>query len=427
VRRSRHGTALFLAVIAAAIGAPALAEENPALVEALTIMRDRGMIDEAKYTELVEKDQQWEASHAAPSLLSRIEWFGDFRTRLENFWYEKDPFGVDTPDNSRGRYRLRFGGKVKINDVVTTGFRLTSADPNQFRSENRSFGSDQNFDYDPIFIDLAWVELAVPKRFLPEGMTLKATTGKQLNPFLWKNGKDIMIWDNDITPEGVSVQMTALPAERLSMFFNGGYFISNQNNSMSDPHVLGLQGGLGYAPFEKVDTGLRVSWYSWASQVGSFVTSEQSFGNLVPNNFNVVETSGYVRLNQIENWPILINAQFAQNVDAKDIGGAGKQDIGWNAGLEIGDKKKYVLFGGGYYREEANFSVSQFTDSDLLDGFTNRKGWLVYLQRTLFANTDLQVTLFADDPIETGAAFAIPGNTTSSDRYRLQTDLTVTF
>ena len=48
----------------------------------------------------------------------------------------------------------------------------------------------------------------MPKRFLPEGMTLKSIVGKQANPFLWKNGKDILIWDNDITPEGVALQLT---------------------------------------------------------------------------------------------------------------------------------------------------------------------------------------------------------------------------
>ena len=424
-----HGSAICLLLPLGWV-APALAEENPAVVETLAILRERGMIDEAKHAELVAKNQAWETSH--PSLLSRLEWSADFRSRLESFWYEEDPFGVDSSDNTRGRYRLRIGARAKVNEVVTAGFRFGSGDANGFRSENRSLGKSENFDYDPIFIDQAYVELAVPKRFLPEGMTLKSISGKQANPFLWKNGKDILIWDNDITPEGVGLQLTALPAEQLNVFANAGYFISNQNDASSDAHVLGLQSGIGFAPAADVDTGMRVSWYSWGSQRGestgvNFEDDEESSGNLVPNDFSVVEGAAYVRLKQIEGWPILINAGFAQNVSAENVAGAGDQNIGWNAGLEVGDKKRIALFGLGYYWAEANFTPAQFTDSDLFDGFTNRKGWMFFAQRQLFENTDVQVTLFNDDPIEDGAVFDIGGSTPSSERLRLQTDLVVTF
>ncbi len=425
MRSILHGFALFL-LLSLGWAPLALAEENPAIVETLAILRERGMIDESKHAELVAKNQAWETSH--PSLLSRLEWSADFRSRLESFWYEEDPFAVDTPDNTRGRYRLRIGARAKVNEVVTAGFRLGSGDSNGYRSENRSLGKSDNFDYDPIFIDLAYVELAVPKRFLPEGMTLKSISGKQANPFLWKNGKDILIWDNDITPEGVGFQLTALPGDQFSVFANAGYFISDQNDGFSDPHVLGLQAGFGFAPIEDIDTGMRVSWYSWGSQSAdaNFETNEANSGNLTPNNFSVVEAAAYVRLKQIEGWPVLLNLGFAQNVDAENVGGVGEQDIGWNAALEVGDKKRIALFGVGYYWEEANFSPAQFTDSDLLDGYTNRKGWMFFVQRQLFENTDFQLTLFRDDPIEDGIAFAIPG-AASSERLRLMTDLVVTF
>ena len=425
MRSLLHGSVLVPLLLLGS-AAPIFADENPAIVETLAILRERGMIDESKQAELLAKNQAWETSH--PSLLSRLEWSADFRSRLENFWYEKDPFGVDTSDNTRGRYRLRIGARAKVNEVVTAGFRLGSGDPNGYRSQNRSLGSSDNYDYDPIFIDLAYVELAVPKRFLPEGMTLRSISGKQLNPFLWKNGKDILIWDNDITPEGVGFQMTAMATDQLNVFANAGYFISDQNNSTSDPHVLGVQGGFGFAPIANVDTGMRVSWYSWGSQTGdaNFQTNEADSGNLTPNDFSVVETSAYVRFKQIQGWPILLQAGFADNVAAKNVGGVGDQSIAWNAGLEVGDKKRVALFGLGYYAAEANYAPAQFTDSDLFDGYTNRKGWMLYAQRQLLENTDAQISFYKDDPIEDSAAFAIPG-ATSSDRYRLMTDLVVTF
>ena len=441
MRGIRHGFAVFLALVALVAAAPVLAEENPALVETLQIMRERGLIDEAKHAELVAKNQAWEASH--PSLLSRLEWSADFRGRMENFWYEEDPFGVDNPDKNRGRYRLRIGARAKVNEVVTGGFMLASGDFDdqgtgsgcENRSTNRSVGSGTDFNMDTVCIDQAYVELALPMRFLPEGTTIKSIVGKQANPFLWKNGKDFLIWDNDITPEGVAVQLTSLPGGQLSLFANAGYFVSDENSSTSDPHVMGAQGGLGFVPVEDVDTGLRLSVYRWGSGTSTFQASANDFGALsrldvagdpIANDYTVAELGGYVRFTQIEDWPVLLYGQFAQNVDAENIAGAGDQDTGWGAGIEIGDKKKLVMIGTGYYREEANFSPAQFTDSDLFDGYTNRKGWLAYLARELWPNTEVSVTLFKDDPIEDGAVFAVPG-APSSDRMRLQTDFLVKF
>jgi hypothetical protein len=303
------------------------------------------------------------------------------------------------------------------------------------RSTNRSFGSGSDFNMDTICIDQAYVELAMPNRFLPEGMTAKTITGKQANPFLWKNGKDILIWDNDITPEGVAFQLTGLPAERLSLFANGGYFIADENSSSRDPHVMGVQGGLGFLPVEEIDTGLRVSFYRWGSDTSDFQASADSFGavsefdiagDAIPIDYSVMEVGAFARFKYFVDWPVLLYGQFAQNIDAESIPGAGKQDTGWGAGVEVGDRKKLVMIGAGYYREEANFSPAQFTDSDLFDGYTNRKGWLVYLARELFPNTELNVTFFKDDALEDAAIFAVPG-APSADRMRLQTDFLVKF
>jgi hypothetical protein len=88
------------------------------------------------------------------------------------------------------------------------------------------------------------------------------------------------------------------------------------------------------------------------------------------------------------------------------------------------------MIGGGYYHVEANFSPSQFTDSDLFDGYTNREGFLVYMAREIFKNTELNLTFFSGQEIEDGADFdlsVVDPDVTSAERYRLQTDLVVKF
>jgi len=429
----RHAIAVFGLLGAGLAAAPMLAEENPALVETLQILRERGLIDETKHAELLAKNQQWEAAH--PALLSRLEWSADFRARLENFWFDEDDFGVETDDRTRGRYRIRIGARAKVNEVVTAGFRIASGEDDH-RSTNQTFGGrDPDFDPDSIFIDQAYVELAVPKRHLPETLTVKSIIGKQANPFLWKNGKDFMIWDQDITPEGVGFQVSGRPTEALTLFGNAGYFIVDENGGSEDPHVLGVQTGFALAPWESFDFGARATFYDWRSVNDAFLTRTSETGSLIldDEDYSVVELAAYGRIQSIEGWPILLYGHVAQNLDADSPPGLGldDEDLGWGAGIEVGDKKR-ILVGAGYYHLEANFSPGQFTDSDLFDGFTNREGFLVYAARELFKNTELNLTLFSGEEIEDDPAFDLsplfdPDDPPSAERYRLQTDLVIKF
>jgi hypothetical protein len=427
VKPIRHGTTLAFLLAVLASAAPAPAEENPAVVQMLGVMREKGMIDEAEHAEMVAKNQAWEAAH--PGLLSRLEWSGDFRGRFENFFFDEDDFGVDTQDRNRARYRFRLGARAKVNDVVTGGFRLASGEGDH-RSTNKTLGNDDDFGPDEIFIDQAYIELGVPKRFLAEGATVKSIFGKQANPFLWKHGKDFMIWDQDITPEGVGFQVAGAPWEMLSLYGNAGYFIVDENGGDKDPHVLGVQGGFGFTPTDCFEFGFRTSYYDWRSVNDAFLTRVSETGSLITDtgDYRVVELASYGRITKFEGWPILLYGHIAQNVAADSI--AGDEDLGWGAGIEVGDKKNFVMIGGGYYHLEANFSPPQFTDSDLFDGFTNREGFLVYLSRELFKNTELSVTFFSGDEIEDDAEFdlsVVDPDVTSAERYRLQTDIVVKF
>jgi hypothetical protein len=427
VKPIRHGTILVFSLAVLAGAAPAPAEENPAVVQMLGVMREKGMISEAEHTEMVAENQAWEAAH--PTLLSRLEFSGDFRGRFENFLYDEDDFGIESEDRNRARYRFRLGARAKINDVVTAGFRLASGEDDH-RSTNKSLGNDDDFGPDEIFIDQAYLELGVPKAYLAEGTTVKGIFGKQANPFLWKQGKDFMIWDQDITPEGVGLQLAGTPTEMLTLFGNAGYFIVDENGGGEDPHVLGLQGGFGFAPTDCFELGFRTSYYDWRSVNDAFLTRSSEVGSLITDegDFRVVELASYGRITKWEGWPILIYGHIAQNIDADSI--AGDEDLGWGAGAEIGDKKNLVMIGGGYYHLEANFSPAQFTDSDLFDGFTNREGWLVYLSREIFKNTELNLTLFSGEEIDDDAEFdlsVVDPDVPSAERYRLQTDIVVKF
>ena len=429
---------LALAGTLAAGGARA-AEDASVVQEVLGILKQRGLVDQEEYERLALKNASYEKKQAQ-GFLSKIQWSGDMRLRLEDFWYDDDDFDTDQPDRDRFRYRLRIGALAPINDYVDAGFRLASGE-NDLRSTNQSAGrSDEDFDPDSIFIDQAFVTFKAPKDWMGEGGHLKATGGKIANPFLWKNSKDYMLWDNDINPEGGAVQLALKPAEMWTLYANTGYLILDENTSDKDPHLLGVQGGFDLAATEQTLLGARATWYEWHSLDSAFFgrgidntggETSQAGGNLPggltdDGSFGAGELAAYLRWAGIEDWPVQIFGHYAQNFDAEAVAGADEEDTGWGGGIEVGDKKKYVMLGAGYYELEANFWPSQFTDSDLFDGFTNRKGWTFYVARQLFTNTELNLTLFRSVEIEDDRP-TYDDSLVNADRFRLQTDIVVKF
>jgi len=422
VREPFVRAALACALLVLAV-APASAADEAVIQEVLAILKERGIVDEAKYHELVSKNTAYETKQS--SLLSKIVLTGDFRGRFENYWYDEDAFGTEPDDRNRLRYRLRVGAVVPVNEWFSAGFRLASGETEN-RSTNRTLGQGVDFDRDRFELDEAWLQLKLPI----EGAPTTAVFGKQSNPFLWKNGKDYMTWDPDYSLEGVSVRTTAQPSATLGLFANAGYFMIEESKTTKDPHFLGLQLGATLQASEAISLGGRVTWFSYASLNSGFFARQAAFGNLglsdnADGSFDQIESSLFARVTFSPKWPVLLHVHFAKNLDAAPIAGVGKQDFGWGVALEVGDPKQFALLGVGYYALEADFGPSLYTDSDLLDGFTNRKGWAFNASRQILPNTELSLELFMSDEIESGLPFVV--SATAAERLRLRSDVIVKF
>jgi hypothetical protein len=85
-----------------------------------------------------------------------------------------------------------------------------------------------------------------------------------------------------------------------------------------------------------------------------------------------------------------------------------------------------VTLGGAYYAIEANAWPSQFIDSDLFDGFTNREGFAFYAVREILPNTDLSLTTFFSNDIDDNIT-SFPVSVRDAERFRIQADLEVKF
>jgi hypothetical protein len=403
--------------------APAAAADEAVIREVLAILKERGIVDEARYGELVAKSEAYEAKQA--SLLSRVVWTGDFRGRFESFWFDEDPLGNEAENRNRARYRLRLGAVIPINDWFTAGFRLASGETEN-RSTNRTLGRGLDFDRDAIDIDEAYLQLKLPL----DGSNASLVFGKQSNPFLWKNGKDYMVWDPDYSPEGISARWTMEASPTLGLFGNAGYFLIQEEGGAKDPHFYALQAGGRLQAADEVALGTRLTWYSYHSLNAGFFTRQNAFGNVglsdgPDDGIDQIELSAYAQSTHFAEWPLLLHAHYAKNLDAAAIAGAGEQDTGWGVALEVGDAKRVVLLGVGYYALEADFAPALYIDSDLTDGFTNREGWTFYGTRQIFPNTELTLELFVSDPIEESAPFAT--SVADSERIRFRTDVLVKF
>lgn len=439
---------LALALTVSWGGVPAGADDGPVVEDILQVLRERGIVDDNEYQRLASKNAKYEAERN--SWVPEIDWSGDFRFRHESWWYEYDQTGAERNDRYRIRYRFRIKGVIGINDYADVIFRLVSGGDDN-RSNNQTLGSAVDFDTDDIRLNLAYAKLTAPESWFPlPGGKAVLEMGKVPIPFIWKTtgmkkGKDFMLWDADVAPEGVSLLLSSKPAERTRLFATAGYYIIDENSQAKDPHFWGIQGGAHQELSEDLVLGARASWYQFRSIDGAFnargafgtaaggVTS--GGGNILDglnddingNPFSVVETGAYLTYSGFESWPITVYGTYARNLDARTsrLTGAGAEDTAWGVGVEVGDSKKYAKLGVGYWHIEANAFPSMFIDSDFLDGRTNREGYAIYGSRQILDNTELNLTLFVIDEIQDDTPFLT--SVRNAERMRLQSDIVFKF
>ncbi len=419
------------------------APPEPAVVEEiLRVLNEKGLLDEDEYTRLTARYSASEKERQ--SLLPRLKFYGDLRLRGEGFVYDGDD--SDVPNQFRGRYRARLGVDAEVTDFALVHIRMASGQDDS-RSENTTFGYKPDWGPGGIYLDRADLELVAPKNWVPVDNG-KATLeiGKMGNPFLWKPIRDLLLWDADIAPEGAAVRASGDVADGLNVFFNGGYFIDDENSASRDPHVMGAQLGASYKVTPEVTVGARSSWYGIRSIDANFLCrgvngnncngsagSTAAGGNLASGlsgasdggQVNVGEFGAYASYTGLEDWPVTAWVDFAHNFDAHSTIGAGSDPTAWNTGLIVGDRTKWLEVGFDYLYVQANAFPSQFVESDWIDGKTNREAYVFWLTRRLFTNTDLQALVSVGDEINDSPAYS--NSIGKADRVRFQTDLLISF
>ena len=426
----------------ATFGQPGLAsgEEEQALTDLVQILRQEGVIDDEQYVQLSSKAEK---KQNKDKWYERFSMWGDLRLRWESFFYDRDATGNERDDRNRLRYRLRLNTRVRVNDRMNVLVRLATG-ASDSRSGNQTLGSSVDFDPDNIAVDRAYLLLTpFPKGEIPghDGY-LAFEAGKVPNPFRWKIGQDLLLWDRDINLEGGTLKTKLALGQDAGLFFNTGYYVIDENSTSKDPGLFSSQLGGHLEVTDEVEIGSRVTLYRFNSLDSAFFSrsmmssisagdSTDGGGNFAlnssGNDVHVLETGAYLKWAGIENWPLLVYGNYSNNLDASSVaGGGGDQENAFLVGMEVGDAKAFVKLGMLYARLEANAFPSMYVDSDLFDGFTNRKGWAWYLERAFWENAAVKFTAYLSDEIKSSVppyGVSVP----NADRLRIQADVALKF
>lgn len=158
------------------------------------------------------------------TLDQRLNFFGDFRFRVEQDWNSRKPDGTFREDRTRFRIRARIGMEYKINHWAIIRSRIRTGNINDQQGPHLTLGGNGGeFGLYQIGFDEAYLHL--------KSKLISAQFGKFSFPF---ENHNELFWNDNVCPEGISLK-TQYPFSS-SGFMNDiqltvAHFIIHSNNS----------------------------------------------------------------------------------------------------------------------------------------------------------------------------------------------------
>ncbi len=320
--------------------------------------------------------------------IEKIKISGDLRYRHDHL-DEQDSGGDWENGVDRERIRARLMIEAVINDEWNTVLRLATGSDRSPISTNQDL--EDAFSKKDIWLDLAYFDWHPAST---EGLNVLG--GRIQNPF-YKVGKNELIWDGDLNPEGIAGQFSRPLNDSDRLFVNGGGFWVDESSAGVDTSLWGAQtyvkhdlgnsdyllGGASYWDYGNLQgrTDLKSTWGS------SDFFGNTSSGGLYVSDYDLFEAFGEYGF-KYSTMPIAVFGSWVRNVVAST-----DEDTGWLLGTKLNKAKEPGSWELSYdYREtDADAVVGGFTESDFLESTTNSKGhkvgftyqWAKNLQSTL--------------------------------------------
>lgn len=324
------------------------------------------------------------ASHAG-EWYERIKLGGDFRDRYDGIQDETKDY-----DRHRNRIRARLSVTAAISEEFTFVSRLATG-INDPASTNRTL--TDAFTTKEFWLDLAYFDY---KPLKAEELHLYG--GKMKNSY-YKLSRNQLVWDNDVTPEGLAVGFERNASDKVSYFLNGSWYSVMEGKAAPDIYMLGAQGGLKIRTSEKTHILFGGSYYgyenikgasAWFGDVFFGNSSMDEGGELVyANDYRIAEGFGEFGFKTGgTSWTAF--GSYVNNTAADSL------NTGWIAGLGVrnGKGKGAWKLGGFYKWVEADAVVGLFADSDFAGGVTNAKGFAIMGGYAIADRVELGTSLF---------------------------------
>ncbi|MEZ5565314.1 MAG: putative porin [Gammaproteobacteria bacterium] len=156
--------------------------------------------------------------------------------------------------------------------------------------------------------------------------------GKFKNPF-YRPGDNGLIWDDDLRPEGISVQW-----DSGTFFASGSGFTAQENASRSDTFIFGAQLGGRLQFNEDIGLTVGVGYFDLSDVEGRplLFAPDDSFGNSTATNTNgdLIYATGYQEVEafaelamKVNNLPLRMFVDYVNNTEADEL------DTGWAIGM----------------------------------------------------------------------------------------------
>jgi len=338
---------------------------------------------------------------------------GDLRYR-----HELIDDSTKSEDRTRHRARARLALTAKPREDVEIGLRLASgsADP---VSTNQSL--DGGFSSKGINVDRAYFKWTPDLG--SDNTEVRVTGGKMGVPFL-KPGKSDLLWDGDLSPEGLAVNFDRKTG-RFGFFAGAGLFWVEERSEDDDSLLSGGQLGLKYkADAFSITGGVGYFVFGEAEGREAFFNSEDGFGNTTTTagtdelyDFEYEEFEAFLEVGfKVADVPVKVFVDFVKNGDP------GGEDTGFLAGFEVGKGKKpgQIKFKYDYRKLEADAVIGAFTDSDSGGGGTDVQGHRISLAVPMTDSSSFGVTYFINE-------MGIGDGGDEDDYRRLQVDFKFKF
>ena len=252
----------------------------------------------------------------AASWADNIKLSGSVRARYELYCL----------DNAE-RHRLRVQGKLGVTATINEQFKagISLVGDGNATSTNTTLGSTNNFNTINAELDQLYLTYT-PKQL---GGDMDISFGKFQYPW-WTPAKTELVWDGDLKPEGVNLNIKRAVSNELLLFGNVGLFILQQNNPVTDDNMLGTaQVGATYK-FKVAEMPAAVK-----GAVGFYYfDGMDEVAGTAPENWHVVNVGLEANLTA-ENFVFGVVSDFALNVGAENTA----EDTGVLVGVTVKNGK----------------------------------------------------------------------------------------